>query len=193
MNILIVGVGGQGTLLAGKILGKYAEIAGLDCKLNEVHGMAQRGGSVVTHVKMSEKVYSPVIAEGGADVILAFEVLEAFRYRHFLKKDGVIIVNNREIMPMPVVIGAAEYPKNMIEIMKTEANTVAADALAIALEAGSARAVNTVILGIFAKVKGIPYGDIERALCLSVKPKILDINKTALKKGYDIDVSVNEK
>jgi indolepyruvate ferredoxin oxidoreductase beta subunit len=188
MNILIVGVGGQGTLLASRILGKYAEISGLDCKLNEVHGMAQRGGSVVTHVKMSDKVYSPVIAEGDADAVLAFEVLEAFRYRHFLKKDGVMIVNEQEIMPMPVIIGAAEYPKNMLEIMKREGRTIAVDALSAAVSAGSARAVNTVILGCFARVAGISYGDIENALVLSVKPKFLEMNKIALKKGYEIAI-----
>jgi indolepyruvate ferredoxin oxidoreductase beta subunit len=188
MNILIVGVGGQGTLLASRILGKYAEIAGLDCKLNEVHGMAQRGGSVVTHVKTAEKVYSPVIAEGDADAVLAFEVLEAFRYRHFLKKDGVMIVNTQEIMPMPVIIGAAEYPKNMLATMRAETRTVAVDALSLAISAGSAKAVNTVILGCFARVAGIPYADIENALALSVKPKFLEMNKAALKKGYEIPI-----
>jgi indolepyruvate ferredoxin oxidoreductase beta subunit len=186
MNILIVGVGGQGTLLASRILGKYAEISGLDCKLNEVHGMAQRGGSVVTHVKMSDKVYSPVIAEGDADAVLAFEVLEAFRYRRFLKKDGVMIVNKQEIMPMPVIIGAAEYPRNMLEAMETEMRTLAVDALSAALSAGSAKAVNTVILGCFARDAGIPYGDMEHALAFSVKPKFLEINKAALKKGYEM-------
>ncbi|MDR1906126.1 MAG: indolepyruvate oxidoreductase subunit beta [Clostridiales bacterium] len=187
MNILIVGVGGQGTLLASRILGNLAAVSGYDCKLNEVHGMAQRGGSVVTHVKMADKVFSPVIAEGDADFILGFEILEAFRYRHFLKKGGTIIVNIQEIMPMPVVIGAAEYPKNLAEILKSENNAAAVDAYSLALSAGNVKTVNTVILGYFAKKAGIPYADMEKALGLSVKPKLLDINKTALKYGYALD------
>ena len=110
MNILIVGVGGQGTLLASRVFGNYAKLLGKDCKLSEVHGMAQRGGSVVTHFKMADKVFAPVIAEGEADVVIAFEKLEAARYLHFLKPGGKVIYNDREIMPLPVVIGAVKYP-----------------------------------------------------------------------------------
>src|SRR5574344_688848 len=104
INVLIVGVGGQGTLLASRILGQLAEELGLDCKLSEVHGMAQRGGSVVTHAKLAKKVDSPIIAIHGADIIVAFEKLEALRYTNFLKEDGIIVVNNQEIAPMPVII-----------------------------------------------------------------------------------------
>ncbi|MDR3262933.1 MAG: indolepyruvate oxidoreductase subunit beta [Clostridiales bacterium] len=186
MNILIVGVGGQGTLLASRILGNLASVLRVDCKLNEVHGMAQRGGSVVTHVKMGEKVYSPVISEGDADVILAFEALEAFRYRHFLKKGGAMVVNAQEIMPMPVITGVARYPENVLEIMKKDYGAVVIDAQKYAAESGSVRAVNTVVLGCFAKKFGISYENAEKALEMSVKPKLLQINKTALKKGYDI-------
>ncbi|MDR2046587.1 MAG: indolepyruvate oxidoreductase subunit beta [Clostridiales bacterium] len=184
MNVLIAGVGGQGTLLASRILGKLAEARGSDCKLNEVHGMAQRGGSVVTHVKIAEKVYSPVIAEGDADFILAFEMLEALRYCGYLKKDGIIIVNTQKIMPMPVITGAAAYPDGILGALKSKYNVVAADALSAAVEAGNVKAVNTVILGCFAGAAGIPYDEMERALSLSVKPKLLEVNKAALEKGY---------
>ena len=117
-NIMIVGVGGQGTLLTSRILGGLAISGGYDVKLSEVHGMAQRGGSVVTFVRYGGAVAEPIVEEGQADVIIAFERLEALRYAHFLKKDGVLIINDWRIDPMPVVIGAAEYPKNIIENLK---------------------------------------------------------------------------
>ncbi|MDR3292504.1 MAG: indolepyruvate oxidoreductase subunit beta [Clostridiales bacterium] len=186
MNILIVGVGGQGTLLASRILGNLAPILGLEVKLNEVHGMAQRGGSVVTHVKMADKVYSPVIAEGDADAVLAFEVLEGYRYRHFLKKGGIMVVNTQEILPMPVITGAAEYPKDLAKHLREECGAITVDALAAANEIGNARTVNTVILGCFARIAGIACADLEKALEQSVKPKLLEVNKTALKKGYSL-------
>ena len=119
-NIMIVGVGGQGTLLTSRILGNLTIAAGYDVKLSEVHGMAQRGGSVVTFVRYGEKVAEPIVEEGQADVIIAFERLEALRYAHFLKKDGVLIVNDWRIDPMPVVIGAAEYPDHILEDLEKE-------------------------------------------------------------------------
>jgi indolepyruvate ferredoxin oxidoreductase beta subunit len=184
VNILIVGVGGQGTLLASRILGKLADIYGMDCKLSEVHGMAQRGGSVMTHVKIAPKIYSPVIDEGEADVILAFESLEALRYEKYLKKGGIMIVNAQRIMPMPVITGAAAYPDDA-ESRLASRGAVVADALSAALDAGDARAVNTVIIGRFARLFNIGYDDIEKALELSVKPKLLDVNKRALSLGYN--------
>ena len=113
-NIMIVGVGGQGTLLTSRILGGIAMQAGYDVNLSEVHGMAQRGGSVVTFVRYGEKVAEPIVEEGQADVLIAFERLEALRYAHFLKPDGALVVNDLRIDPMPVVIGAAEYPENIL-------------------------------------------------------------------------------
>ncbi len=112
-NILIVGVGGQGTLLASRVLGNYAVLTGQDCKLSEVHGMSQRGGSVVTHVRVGKDILSPIVAVGDADIIIAFEKLEALRWRHFLKKDGMMVVNDQEILPMPVITGAMEYPQDI--------------------------------------------------------------------------------
>jgi Pyruvate:ferredoxin oxidoreductase and related 2-oxoacid:ferredoxin oxidoreductases, gamma subunit len=187
-NILIVGVGGQGTLLASRILGSIAEILGLDCKLSEVHGMAQRGGSVVTHVKIAVRVTSPIIAEGDADIVLAFEQLEALAARHFLKPSGTIIVNTQKILPMPVIIGAREYPEGIIETIRSEGkNVVAFDALKIAEEVGNAKTVNTVMLGVTAKIMGLPYDAILSALERAVPQKVLDINKIALYKGYALN------
>ncbi|MEG1509001.1 MAG: indolepyruvate oxidoreductase subunit beta [Clostridia bacterium] len=186
-KILIVGVGGQGTLLASRVLGALAEQKGYDCKLSEVHGMAQRGGSVVTHVVMKDKVYSPIIDEGNADIILAFEKLEAARWRHYLKKDGVIVVNNQEIYPMPVIIGAREYPQNIIENIKAEGKKIIViNALDIAKEVGNTRTVNTIMIGAMAKNLGFTYEEIEKAVSSTVKPKLLAINLIALKKGYEL-------
>ena len=144
-NIMIVGVGGQGSLLASKMLGKLLLTQGYDVKVSEVHGMSQRGGSVVTYVRYGEKVYSPVIDEGTADFIISFEKLEAARWVPYLKKGGKIIVSTQEIDPMPVIIGAAKYPENLIEKMQAAgADVDAIDALSLALEAGSSKAVNLV-------------------------------------------------
>jgi len=187
INIFIVGVGGQGTLLAGKILGTYAALTGLDCKLNEVHGMAQRGGSVVTHVRMGEKIYAPVISEGEADVIVAFEKLEAFRFRHFLKKDGIIIVNTQEIYPMPVITGTVKYPENIEETLRESYNVIDVDALSVALETGNTKTVNTVILGILARRLNFDFTIFEQAMRLCVKEKHVEENLVALKRGYTIE------
>lgn len=158
LNILIVGVGGQGTLLASKFLGAAAALCGKDVKVSEVHGMSQRGGSVVTCVKIGEKIASPIIDAGEADVILAFEQLEAIRWLPFLKKGGTVITNVQKINPMPVVSGAAKYPDHVIEILKkSEIETIALDALGIAEECGSAKAVNVVLLGVLAsKLREVP-------------------------------------
>ena len=188
-NILIVGVGGQGTLLASRILGAYAELKGLDCKLSEVHGMSQRGGSVVTHVRIGDKIYSPIIAEGEADVILAFEKLEAKRWMHYLKPEGVIIVNNQEILPMPVIMGAVKYPENILDSLISEGKRVISlDALKLAEDAGSSRAVNTVMLGVLAKALTFSITDFYQALKLSIKPKLYDINEKAMTLGYNNEI-----
>ena len=154
MNIMIVGVGGQGTLLTSRIIGKTALEAGLDVKLSEVHGMAQRGGSVVTFVRFGEKVFEPVVEEGSVDLLISFERLEALRYAHFLKKDGVIVVNDCRIDPMTVVTGVSAYPEEIIENLIENHKVYDLDALKIAKELGNSKVLNTVILGFSAKHVG---------------------------------------
>lgn len=185
VNILIVGVGGQGTLLASVLLGKIALEEGYDVKLAEVHGMAQRGGSVVTHVRISEnEVYSPLIEEGGADVIIAFEELEAYRWISYLKKDGAIFVNTQQIKPMPVIMGKAEYPQDIIGYLKANVQKVTClDALAIATECGSVKAVNTVLLGAMSKALPFSKKTWIRQIENTVKPKFVELNKAAFEKG----------
>lgn len=186
INILIVGVGGQGTLLASVLLGKLALEEGFDVKLAEVHGMAQRGGSVVTHVRISEtEVYSPLVEEGGADVIIAFEELEAYRWISYLKKDGAIFVNTQQIKPMPVIMGTADYPEDAVDFLKANAGKVTAiDALGIATECGSVKAVNTVLLGAVAKELPFSKESWLKQIESTVKPKFVELNKTAFEKGY---------
>ena len=149
-NIMIVGVGGQGTLLTSRILGGLAIEAGYDVKLSEVHGMAQRGGSVVTFVRYGENVYEPIVEEGQADIIIAFEKLEAMRYAHFLKKDGALVVNDWRIDPMPVVTGVAEYPENIIEKLSSEYNVYSVNATEEAKKLGNSRVFNLIVLGVAA-------------------------------------------
>lgn len=186
MNILIVGVGGQGTVLTSKVLGKYAELSGFDCKLSEVHGMSQRGGSVVTHVRMDKVVHSPVIWEGGADIILAFEKLEAFRAKHYLKSDGIILVNDIEILPMPCITGAVKYPENIRQQMLTEINhAYFIPASNIAEKAGSVKAVNIVMLGAMCRLFEFDYDRMKQAVSDCVPPKFRDLNLKALQLGYD--------
>ena len=150
-NIMIVGVGGQGTLLTSRILGGITLKAGYDVKLSEVHGMAQRGGSVVTFVRYGDKVTEPIVEEGQADVLIAFERLEALRYAHFLKKDGVIIVNDQRIDPMTVVTGAAEYPEEIIQKLSKDYKVYSINAMEEALKLGSAKCFNIIVLGMAAK------------------------------------------
>lgn len=186
-NILIVGVGGQGTLLASRVLGALANINGDDCKLSEVHGMSQRGGSVVTHVKIDEKVTSPIIGVRDADVILAFEKLEALRYTNYLKEGGTIIVNTQEILPMPVITGARKYPEGIVEALSERAGKVVAiDAYDVAESIGNPRGVNVVMLGALAKSVDVPFSQIDAALKQTIKPKLYEINRIALEKGYEI-------
>ena len=184
-NIMIVGVGGQGTLLASKMLGYVLLQQGYDVKVSEVHGMSQRGGSVVTYVRYGKKVYSPVIDKGEADVIISFEKLEAARWLEFLKKDGTIITNTREVEPMPVITGAAAYPENLIEKMQAAGAKVdAKDFLSIAQEAGSAKAVNIALMGrlstYFSEISDEQWQD---AIEKIVPPKFLDLNRKAFEAG----------
>jgi len=183
-NIMIVGVGGQGSLLASKMLGKLLLSQGYDVKVSEVHGMSQRGGSVVTYVRYGEKVYSPVIDKGTADFIISFEKLEAARWISYLKKGGKMIVSTQEIDPMPVITGAAEYPENLIEKMQAAgADVDAIDALSLALEAGSSKAVNLVLMGRLSKYFDATLEDWMEALETCVPPKFLELNKKAFELG----------
>lgn len=184
-NIMIVGVGGQGTLLTSRIIGKAAMKEGFDVKISEVHGMAQRGGSVVTFVRFGEKVNEPVVEEGQADVIISFERLEAKRYAHFLKKDGVIVVNDCRIDPMTVVIGAREYPENIIEELKKEHTVYAIDGQKIALELGNSKVLNSVVLGYAASSIGFSEEVWLETVATTVPPKTVEINKQAFLSGYN--------
>lgn len=183
---MIVGVGGQGSLLASKLLGRLLVDEGFDVKVSEVHGMSQRGGSVVTYVRFGDKVYSPIITDGEADYIVSFEKLEAARYLSALSKDGTVIVNTQEIDPMPVIIGATTYPSNVIDEMKEKGvNVDAIDALSLANEAGSSKATNIVLMGRLAKYFEIPYDKWVEAIEKSVKPQFVEMNKKAFDLGYN--------
>ena len=185
-NIMIVGVGGQGTLLASRILGNTLIAQGYDVKVSEVHGMSQRGGSVVTYVKYADKVSSPIIDKGEADVILAFELLEAYRALPYLKKGGKLIVNKQSISPMPVIIGAAQYPENIEAKLSELCDLTALDALALASEAGSFKAVNVVLIGVLAKSSEISKDAWLDALKSTVPSKLLDVNLKAFELGYNL-------
>ncbi len=186
INILIVGVGGQGTLLASKLMGKIFIDSGLDVKVSEVHGMSQRGGSVVTYVRAGEKVFSPVIDMGEADMIISFEALESARWLPYLKKGGVVISNTAQIDPMPVIMGNAEYPENVLgRITDAGVKVVSADALSLAEQAGSAKAVNIVLLGIAAKQLGIDKEECLSAIRATVPQKTIEINENAFELGYN--------
>lgn len=185
MNIMVVGVGGQGTLLTSRIIGKTALNAGFDVKLSEVHGMAQRGGSVVTFVRFGEKVSEPVVEEGEADVLVAFERLEALRYAHYLKKDGVIIVNDARIDPMTVVIGASEYPENIIDNLKKNHKVYSINGGEVAKELGNSKVLNSVVLGLAAKFVGFDKEQWISVIEKTVPPKTIDINKQAFMQGYE--------
>ncbi|MBE6600065.1 MAG: indolepyruvate oxidoreductase subunit beta [Ruminococcaceae bacterium] len=186
VNIMIVGVGGQGSLLASKLLGQLLVAENYDVKVSEVHGMSQRGGSVVTYVRYGEKVYSPMICDGEADFIVSFETIEAARYVNCLKPDGRVIVSTQKIDPMPVIIGAAEYPDNVVEEMKADGVLIdAIDALALANEAGSSKAVNIVLMGRLAKYLDIPVESWISQIEKTVKPKFIEINKKAFMLGYN--------
>ena len=185
-NIMIVGVGGQGTLLASKLLGRMLIKKGYDVKVSEVHGMSQRGGSVVTYVRYGEKVYSPVIDKGQADIVLSFELLEAARSVMFLKKDGLLITNTQETNPMPVITGAMAYPENLTEKLGAlDIKLDALDALKLAVEAGSAKAVNLVLLGRLSNYYDFTEEEWMTAIEEGVPAKFLEMNKKAFKLGRE--------
>lgn len=183
-NIMIVGVGGQGTLLASKLLGRLLLGRGYDVKVSEVHGMSQRGGSVVTYVRWGDKVFSPIIDKGQADCILSFELLEAARYTEYLKPDGRVIVNSQQINPMPVIAGTAAYPENLVQKIEEKGIHVdALDALTLAEEAGSSKAVNLVLMGRLSRHFDFTEAEWMEAIERSVPPKFLEMNKKAFAAG----------
>lgn len=184
-NIMIVGVGGQGTLLASKLLGRVLLESGYDVKVSEVHGMSQRGGSVVTYVRYGDKVYSPVIDRGEADVIMAFEQLEAARWVEYLREDGLIVTNTQQINPMPVITGAAAYPENLTDkLIAAGARVEAMDFLSIAEKAGSAKAVNIALLGrVSRSFPDIPVETWLTAIEKTVPPRFLELNRKAFLDG----------
>lgn len=185
-SIMIVGVGGQGALLASKLLGRLLLNEGYDVKISEVHGMSQRGGSVVTYVRFGDKVYSPIVDQGEADYIVSFEKIEAARYLSHLKEGGCIVVNTQEIDPMPVIIGAAEYPSAVLDEIKSKGVDIdAIDALTLAAEAGSVKAVNIVLMGRLAKRFSIPYEKWVEAIKDTVAPKFVGMNLKAFELGYN--------
>ena len=183
-NIMIVGVGGQGSLLASKLLGRLLMNEGFDAKVSEVHGMSQRGGSVVTYIRYGDKVYSPVIDKGQADMIVAFELLEAARWLSYLAPGGRVVTNTQRIEPMPVITGAAEYPENLAEKMKAAGIEVDAfDALSLAVEAGSPKAVNIVLMGRLSKYFPFPKESWEKAMVETIPAKFLEMNRKAFSAG----------
>ncbi len=187
-SIMIVGVGGQGSLLASKILGRLLLSEGYDVKVSEEHGMSQRGGSVVTHVRYGEKVYSPIIDKGQADFIVSFEQLEAARYISFLKIGGQVVTNTQQIDPMPVITGAAEYPEGLIEKMRADGIKVdAMDCLTLANEAGSSKAVNIVLLGRLSRYFDIPAEKWEQAIrdCVPKKSTEMILKAFALGRAQE--------
>lgn len=185
-SIMIVGVGGQGTLLASKLLGNVLLSQGYDVKVSEVHGMSQRGGSVVTYVRFGAKVYSPVVDLGEADYILSFELLESARWIGYLKKGGRLITNTHRTPPMPVITGAAEYPSSIEARLRELADVTALEAMPLAEQAGSAKAVNVVLVGVLSRSMDIPEENWLRAIEETVPPKFVELNRRAFLLGREV-------
>ena len=184
MNCLLCGVGGQGTVLASKLLAQAAIDKGISAKTAETIGMAQRGGSVVTFVRYGDQVAEPIVEEGQADVIIAFERLEALRYAHFLKKDGALIINDWRIDPMPVVIGAAEYPEDIIETLGKDHKVYTVNATEEAKKIGNSRVFNLIVLGVAAQHMDFTKEQWYEVIEKTVPPKTIEINKKAFDVGY---------
>lgn len=182
-SIMIVGVGGQGTLLASKVLGSALISQGYDVKVSEVHGMSQRGGSVVTYVRFGQSVASPIVDLGEADYLIAFEPLEAARYLAWLKKGGVLVTNTRQVVPMPVITGKMAYPEGIVETLAQTVGACALDALTLARQAGSHRAVNMVLMGVLSSMMDIPESAWQEAINLHAPAKFLEVNRKAFSLG----------
>ncbi len=186
-NILLVGVGGQGTILASKILTSGLMEAGYDVKMSEIHGMSQRGGSVSTQVRYGKEVLSPIVGKGSADVIVAFEKMEALRWLEYLKIGGKMVVNDFEINPAPVNLGKAEYPEGIIEDLEKKCSVLSVKAGELATELGNPKAMNVVLLGALVKAIGtLDDVDWDKQIEANVKPKFVELNKKAFKVGYDL-------
>jgi indolepyruvate ferredoxin oxidoreductase beta subunit len=184
-NILIVGVGGQGTLLTSRIIADVAVQLGYDVKVSEIHGMAQRGGSVVSQVRYGDKVYSPIIKKGDADIILAFEKLEAARWLDYLKPDGMVIINDERVNPLPVMSGKVKYPDDIHEkVAALIPDTMIVDASSIAQRCGDLRAANVVLVGMLSRVMGLPVDEVKKAIARLVPPKALEVNLKAFQQGF---------
>ncbi len=183
---MIVGVGGQGSLLASRIIGNVLLSQNYDVKVSEVHGMSQRGGSVVTYVKYGDDVASPVVEKGEADIIISFEQLEAARYVQFLKKGGHIVTSTQQIDPMPVITGAAKYPEDIIPKLQAKGvDVIAVDALTLAEQAGTSKASNVVLMGVVSTKMQFDEAVWQRALEQCVPPKFLELNKKAFALGRE--------
>jgi indolepyruvate ferredoxin oxidoreductase beta subunit len=182
-DILLVGVGGQGAILVSRILTGGLVKAGYDVKMSEVHGMAQRGGNVSTQIRYGEKIYSPIIGRGGADVLVAFERMEAVRYAEFLRPDGIAIINDYAMVPMSVSVGGAKYPDGVLDVMGGAFKTVSLKAGEIAVSLGNARCMNIVLLGVMVEVLGlskINWNDVMKEI---ISPKLLELNLKAFEAG----------
>lgn len=183
-SVLLVGVGGQGTILASKILTMGLIENGYDVKMSEVHGMSQRGGSVSTQVRFGKKVYSPIIGEGTADLLVSFEEMEAPRYAKYLKKDGKIVVNTYRIPSMPILSGSRTYPEHIIESLSREVPTMSLDATKIATDLGNPKSANVVLLGALIKAIGMTDIDWKAIIAKAVKPKFVEVNQKAFDAGF---------
>ena len=186
-NILLVGVGGQGTILASKILTSALMKAGYDVKMSEIHGMSQRGGSVSTQVRYGDKVYSPIVGKGSADVIVAFEEMEALRWLDHLKIGGKMVINDYQIQPVPVNLGTAEYPEGIIDHLKEKVDVLSFKAADVATELGNPKAMNIVLLGALVKAMGgLDEIDWDAEIEANVKPKFVELNKKTFRAGYNL-------
>lgn len=185
-SILLVGVGGQGTILASKLLTTGLMEAGYDVKMSEIHGMSQRGGSVSSQVRYGEKVESPVIELGGADILVSFEKMEALRYLNYLKPDGKVVVNDFEIGSMPILSGKAEYPENAVEILQSKAKTVVIDAAGEAKKLGNPKVMNIILLGTIIKAMGLEEIDWKKIITENIKANLVEINLKALETGINL-------
>ena len=183
-SVLLVGVGGQGTILASKILTMGLIENGYDVKMSEVHGMSQRGGSVSTQVRFGKKVYSPILGEGTADLLVSFEEMEAARYAKYLKKDGKIVVNTYRIPSMPILSGSRTYPEHIIESLSREVPTMSLDATKIATDLGNPKSANVVLLGALIKAIGMTDIDWKAIIAKAVKPKFVEVNQKAFDAGF---------
>ena len=185
-NILLVGVGGQGTILASKILSNGLVSAGYDVKMSEVHGMAQRGGSVSTQVRYGKQVYSPIIGKGQADILVSFETMEALRWLEYLAPTGKVVVNDYQIPSAPILMGKREYPAGVLELLKEKADTTVICAAQIAERLGNAKAMNVVLFGALVKAMKIDYIDWEEVIKASVKASAVPVNLLAFQEGLKV-------